>query len=492
MRALAARGMLGNEPWAIRPFSPSVLDQWSAALSAAHPWKARLPQRTAPVPRFALLRPSVEVSDNSAYAWGFNDGPVWQGRGVNAWATVGGIWRWGHISARLEPMVEYAQNSAFQLETPPGGAMPNPYADGMEPYSIDVPQRMGPSAWSMVNPGQSYLRVDAGGVGAGFSTEDMFWGPGVRNALLFDANASGFPHIFFGTNRAVSTPIGRWDAQIVYGRLAQSGWAPPSPNSTRLGAGFVATWSPPTQPITIGFARFYHRDWPAHWTSADYTLPFGALFSNVQAAGGGTPDNQLLSVFFSARATSIGLEVYGEFGKNDRNTGIRDLLVEPENNSAWLLGFLKDIGLDSTGTDFWTVRVEVADGRVSAIQALGRGQSTFYDHSQITQGHTELGQLLGTPLIQRSGGIDAAVDHWTTQGHLGVSLMERQMPPDLQVGMPASDARSQWDLGFGGTIFVGRSDLTVQVGHVWDLNRFPGQDVSNNYLRIGTRFAPSR
>ena len=65
-------------------------------------------------------------------------------------------------------------------------------------------------------------------------------------------------------------------------------------------------------------------------------------------------------------------------------------------------------------------------------------------------------------------------------------------PPDFGVGMPADNARSQWDLSVPGTFFIGPTDLTVQAGHVWDLNRFPGQDVGNNYLRISTRIGVQR
>jgi len=126
---------------------------------------------------------------------------------------------------------------------------------------------------------------------------------------------------------------------------------------------------------------------------------------------------------------------------------------------------------------------------VSPIQDLGRGQSTFYDHTTVTQGHTQAGQLLGTPLIDRSGGLDLAVDRWSPGGRLGVELFERQMPPDLAVGLPADQIRSQWDLSFTGTRFFGTSDLTFSVGHVWDLDRFPKKDMGNMYLRVGFRAA---
>ena len=149
----------------------------------------------------------------------------------------------------------------------------------------------------------------------------------------------------------------------------------------------------------------------------------GAGASNLRTAK--SPDNQLLSVFASVRVPSSGFEVFGEFGKNDRNSSLRDLASEPEHNSAWMLGFYDVIGPASLVNGFWTVRVETGNGRVSAIQQIGRGQSTFYDHTFLTQGHTEDGQLLGSPLIDRSGGVDASVDHWTRQGRVGVSVLEQ-------------------------------------------------------------------
>ena len=63
---------------------------------------------------------------------------------------------------------------------------------------------------------------------------------------------------------------------------------------------------------------------------------------------------------------------------------------------------------------------------------------------------------------------------------------------DLGVRPPSDaaedqDLRSQWDVMFNGTIFVGASDLTFAVGRVWDLDRFPGTDVRNSYVRLGFR-----
>jgi hypothetical protein len=246
-------------------------------------------------------------------------------------------------------------------------------------------------------------------------------------------------------------------------------------------------WMPPTQPIEIGVARFYHRQWPKAFRLRDLGVPFGSLLNDKEVAGVGVAENQLLTFFATIRVPASGFEVFGEFGKNDRNGDLRDALSEPEHNSAWMLGLFKVIGPQSLSNGFWTFRAEVGSGRVSELQDLGRGQSTFYDHTTVTQGHTQDGQLLGSPLIDRSGGVDAAIDRWTRNGRVGMSLFERQMPPDLAVGLPPAQARTQWDFGANGTWFLGRSDVTFALGHVWDLNRFPHKNVGDNYVRVGLR-----
>jgi hypothetical protein len=413
------------------------------------------------------------------------DGPVWQGRGFNAWATAGLAWHFGVFSARIEPLFQYGENRSFPLAVPQQGS--STFVDDMRPVTIDLPQRLGNSSFHIADPGQSFVRVDYRGAAIGFSTEDIFWGPGIRQALLFDANAAGFPHAFVGTSHAIATPIGRFHAQLLYGRLEQSRWAPASGSTSRFGAGGIAVWMPPSQPIEIGVARFYHRQWPKSLSLRDLTVPFGSLVNDREVQGVGVAENHLLSVFAAIRVPASGFEIFGEFGKNDRNADLRDVLAEPEHNSAWMLGIFKVIAPSSLANGFWTVRAEIGNGRVSELQDLGRGQSTFYDHTTVTQGHTQAGQLLGSPLIDRSGGIDASVDRWTKQGRLGISLFERQMPGDLSVGLPPTQARSQWDLGFNGTWFLGRSDVTFAIGHVWDLDRLPETDAGNSYVRVGLR-----
>lgn len=474
-RALGLAGVAAmDEPWSLRPFAGWVMRAADTS-SRAFPW-----MRDARAGRagLSLTDPTVGLGYNGAYAWGLHDGPVWAGRGLTAWASAGARWSRGILTVQVEPLVAYAENREFALEGNTG------LRDPMRPNTIDLPQRPREGAFSRVDPGNSYVRLDWRGLAAGLSTAPMFWGPGVRNAVLFTDNAAGFPHLFAGTSHAIRTPIGRVHGQLVWGRLGESAQAPSSPGNGRLGAGMIGVWSP-VAGLEIGGARFWHRVWPDDPGLQDLLVPFGSLSRDVQVFEGGPADNQLASLFLRIAPRATGFELFGEYGRNDRTGDFRDLLVEPEHNSGWIVGFQQVLGAPTATTSFWTVRAELASARIPELQSIGRSQSTFYEHGVLRQGHTQEGKLLGTPLMDRSGGLELSVDRWSPAGRIGVVLVERQMPKDNLVGMAADSARTQWDLGLSLTRARGRQRIHAQLGSVWDLNRFPGRDESNVYIRLG-------
>lgn len=463
-----------SRSWSIRP----AIIRTHASRPAWEPWAAA----ASPSRPVHILAPAVQLGYNTAFPWQLDRGP-WNGRGVNAQLSFGADVRYGPLTARVEPLAWYAANANFELEDPSVG-----FADPMRPGTIDQPQRFGSRPLAALDAGESFVRADLGKFVVGVANERVFWGPGVRHAILLSAGGVGFPHIFAGTNDAVSTPLGDFQGQILYARLAQSRWAPAAPSDYRFGSGIIGSWMPPGHRFEIGAARFYHRAWPVNFRAGDLLTPFGSVLYDAQTFGGGIPDNQLASLFFAARAPRAHLEVFGEFGRNDRSAGLRDLAAEPEHDSAWLLGFLKAFGIDTARRTLWSARLEVANGRIPALQKRTRDQSTFYEHSPIAQGHTQAGQLLGTPLIDRSGGAEFAIDRWTRAGRLGVVLFQRQMPSDDQVGMPLSRARTQWDLSIESVRFTPRGAVTVRVGYVRDLNRFPARDAGNLHVLLG--YAP--
>ena len=69
--------------------------------------------------------------------------------------------------------------------------------------SMDLPWRHGDRSFGDVTWGQSSIAADIGPLSIGASTENEWWGPGVRNALILSNNAAGFPKIFLRTARPI-------------------------------------------------------------------------------------------------------------------------------------------------------------------------------------------------------------------------------------------------------------------------------------------------
>ncbi len=482
LRLLAVNGVLAPQAWSARPFAPAVYARWLGDTLTPHPWRARL-VGAGPGTGGRLLPTSVALSYNSALPWGTNDGAVWQGKGVTAWVSSGVGWRAGPLSVQLDPVAFVAQNAAFALVPPIYGARPNPYLND-NTLGLDLPQRFGGGQYARLDPGQSHIRLDLFGVAVGVSSENMGWGPAPRNNMLFTANAAGFPHLFVGTSEPLRTPVGRFNGQVVYGRPSQSAWAPDRRgDGTRFGSGVIVSWQPPDgRGFELGIARFSHRDW-RDLNAEGWRAPFAGFFGDAQYAGAGVADNQLFSLFARVTSEQAGLELFGEFGKNDRNADLRDVVGEPEHNSAIALGLLKTIG-DVHGAAFSSVRLEWMSARITSLVRF-RGQSFFYDHTPITEGHTQLGQLLGSPLMERSGGVELAWDRWSRAGRTGVMLTQRALPPTGDEGQPAEATRSQWALEASALRFRGRIDLTARAGVLFDLNRTPGKDVTSLFVGVG-------
>jgi hypothetical protein len=164
-----------------------------------------------------LLPLRLHALNNSGYPAGRNDGALWAGRGLALEGRGGVEGRWGVLSAAIYPSIAYQQNRDFVMAETNINAVDqyrNPWNVG-----IDLPQRFGPDPFWTLDPGQSYLRADVFNATAGVSTENLWWGPGIRNSILIGGAAPGFPDVFAGTSSPANIGIGRLEEQVVWGRL---------------------------------------------------------------------------------------------------------------------------------------------------------------------------------------------------------------------------------------------------------------------------------
>jgi hypothetical protein len=478
LRVLQVAGGATPYPWSIRAFSPAELDRLLVA-DEAHPWALRyslVPDARSGL-RLELVRPRTQLFFNSAFPYGSNDGPVWAGRGLTAAVDFGIAARYGPLSLTIAPMAFWSQNADFDL-APTGRDGRLAFADGRFPATIDLPQRFGDEPYARVDPGQSTLRLDLRGLAAGISTANQHWGPAVEYPILLGSNAPGYLHGFVGTSSPVDLWLARLHGRMVWGRLDQSEFGVlQGPASRRFMSGVIGMLSPRGAPgLEIGAARFFHTLWPEEGLrGSHFTKPLESfLKTNLSGIVDPTDDehsdadNQLASVFFRWVLPRSGFEAYGEFGREDHNWDLRDFWLQPDHDSAYMLGLRR---VWPRAADHWVVfRGEVANAQTTHLERV-RHQVPFYIHEYSRQGHTQRGQLLGAAAIYGGSGTTLGIDYLHPGGRWSAAFsreLRRERTGALQL---ADNFDVQHSLQGEALFFHGRFEVLARIAGVVNNNR---------------------
>jgi hypothetical protein len=492
LRLLQGRGLVTPYPWSIRGFSVDQAERLVPADTAPHPWAQSLVRSgvEAAEPRFSLLAPRARAIFNSAFPYAEHSGPIWAGRGLTTAVSAGFAMRAGPLSIVVAPEFFYTQNAEFPLE--PTTYDRSHFQDGRFPvHFIDLPQRFGEGPVSRVDAGQSAARLDLLGASVGVSTANQHWGPARSFPLILGNDAPGFVHAFAGTTDPVDLWIGSLHGRVSWGRLEESAYSPaPDSLSTRFMGGLVLTFTPRGVPgLELGGARFFHLRWldgsPRLW---QITKPFDAILASgtVNPTAGDGIDNQLASAFFRWVLPRSGFEVYGEFAREDFNSDLRDLLLQPDHDSAYLLGFAKS--WKGTGATLRSLRGEVMNAQMTHLE-FARVQVPFYVHSHLRQGHTHRGQILGAPAAFGGAGATLALDSYHPGGRWSMSWQRelRHYRGGHWGGGKIDLAAHDVVHSLGGDLLVFRGRWAIQAGlrGLYNLDRGFSEDVFNLHATFG-------
>lgn len=417
--------------------APTVGDpQWDRArlleLTRVDPWAGR-PGSTDDSTRrrgaaVALAPLTLRAAWNSARPWGVNDGALWQGRGSTLAVSGGVTARWGPFTAAFRPIAMRNENRGFALS--PLAAHPDlgpfSYPTGLS-QTLDMPQRFGDGPFETFDLGESFIRADVGPVAAGLSNETLWWGPGRRNAIAMTNNAPGFGHVFLGTSRPLDVRIGQLDARWHWGRLRESRYFDAdAANDSRYFTGLVARFTPKGVPgLELGVSRTFLSAWRDGGPDLDDVL---LVFIPLEKSRLTTPGNptgddatdQMATLFARWTMPEAGVEVYAEWGRGDHSWDLRDLFVEPEHASAWLLGLQKAVS--ASPERVWRVAAELAllgSGRTTMVRAPA---SAFYVHHIVRQGYTQRGQVMGAGIGPGSSQAFLGLDRFARWGRVGLGL----------------------------------------------------------------------
>ena len=341
-----------------------------------------------------ILPVFLHSSYNSKFAHGFNDGYLWQGRGFNQSVSLGIQGRVGRVEYTLAPVLNYNENKNYNLRSDFGS---NPEFQNRFTTGIDYVMQYGNGSFSELYLGQSEIAYSHAKFRVSLGTTNTFWGPAIFNQALMSNHANGFPNLRIGSNTPWRTKAGLLEMQWIFGITEESDYFNnDSEDDQRVFNGFVFGYKPSFFPgLTVSLQRSMQLQDRDRDNWSDYFILFtDFLRTNQQGSDGSVNESadQTLSFGLEWVSSEDDFKVYMEWVRGDFASHVPDFLEQPEHNAGYVWGFVKQFKFHESRL----VQLVFENANL-AVWETGRVRSSgsLYQHSQVTQGYTNNGQVLG-------------------------------------------------------------------------------------------------
>ena len=163
---------------------------------------------------------NYDQQSNSLLPMSFNDGNMYPARGWQERYSYGVNLKLLIFDINYQPENIKVQNLTQEYyagNTQDGNFMFKYF--GMVANNIDNFRQFGYDRIEEKTLGQSRAGIKFKYMAAGLSNENIWWGPGKRNSLIFTNNAAGFKHYYLKTVEPIKTYIGSFELAGVVGKL---------------------------------------------------------------------------------------------------------------------------------------------------------------------------------------------------------------------------------------------------------------------------------
>ncbi|MEP2951134.1 MAG: hypothetical protein ABJO91_14035 [Ekhidna sp.] len=369
---------------------PSIVNSYQKDSLTWNPWGEYLISLDDKKKTLELLPVRAKISFNSNYSRSYNDGAVWQGRGLTTQAQAGFTGRYGRIKYTFAPVVYWSQNRAFELAENTNPDINQYNYQFNERGFIDYVQRFGLDNFFNFHLGQSEIRTVFNWFTVGLSTQNIVFGPAQRNSILLGNSGGMMPHLDLGTDRPVNTLLGQLEGKIYWGRMTESGYnnelsTNPNQYFTALSLGYSPKW---IKGLHFGVNRVFYKRWQ-DFVFSDYITAIARFDPPEDRVFGNDDLDQTGSFTMRWTYPEVGFEAYLEFAKSDFGGNI--FRFEPEHGRAFTVGFIKLLEFDQIDVKLNYEHTTIGQPKNSIFRRYNR----YYSHSVVRNGFTHQGQLLG-------------------------------------------------------------------------------------------------
>lgn len=366
--------------------------------------------------KFQWLFMGHELQHNNHLPIGFNDGNLIPNVGLQNKLSLGAQFNWGPFQIHLQP-------EWIEAENLPG----EPFQDNINDTNyrrnfywyirnkIDNGNRIGFTKFKKMFLGQSSIRFNTKFLSFGISSENLWWGPGLRNSLLITNNAPGFMHLTFNSLKPIKTKLGTFEFQTILGNLdsaiaplidfnnlaANATFIEPKSSNQRGIAGYYFSWKPKWFKhfyVGLGGMAYFYKNQPSIQPS-----------TNILASENKQSNASLSSVFFRYAIPSENAEIYMEYGRNGKFFAPLNIIGDTI-PTGYLIGFRKIFKLKSQKTKkeqpiivfgIELTQLQLPDNRLIFNTGNVRGiprTNSWYIHPTIKQGFTNQAQVIGASI----------------------------------------------------------------------------------------------
>jgi hypothetical protein len=439
---------------------------------------------------------STEVNSKRPYGWG--NKLMVPNVGVQTYVSTGFYTRFHFLEVQFQPEYIFAQNKPYQG-----------FGEDFTSREIssrffywnngDNPERFGPKSISKFWWGQSSASIVAGPISLGISTQNIWWGPGQFNSLVFSDNAQGFPHLSLATRKPLRTFMGNFEGQIIMGSLENSGLAPSQ--NDRLNSlffrsfdgdwrylnGITFTYNPSFIPhLFLGFNRTFQQyskykgNTFLDWFPIFEGFQKEKLFTNGNSvAYDSNGQDQQVSMFFRLLVPKANFEIYGEYGRRDHALNWREFILNPEHARAYLAGFQKLFPIAPANT-FIQIRGEMTHQSESVnryIRYPGQiGNQTWHTHG-LARGFVNYGETMGVGSGVGSNVQTLEISHVSRFNKRGILLERLENNQDFYSRAFFRNSEKQpwidvslgllWDQQWNNLILRGKAQFVKSYNYQW-------------------------
>ena len=355
---------------------------------------------------FSLLPVTWTQQFSTHHPYSLNDGPMIPARGYQTLLSGGFFAKFSILSVQFRPELVFAENKDFESFTDVHNNNGAIGAYNSFHSQIDLPEYFPGKPYTKLLPGQSSIRLTAGPVSLGLSSENLWWGPGTRNSILMSNSAAGFYHFTLNTVKPIRTPVGSLEFQVVSGKLETSNFMGedqngndiyyPDSDDWRYLNAMVFSYQPRWIPgLFLGFTRSFLLMWQDAKANHNY-LPVLLPLAKKDQYGEEEQtylEDQQFSFFTRWILPASHAEIYAEYGRGDHNYDLRDMYIRPQNFRAYILGFKKLFYYNTTNGKYVEFNLELTQLEQNMTDPIGGVYFAAYGGP--VHGNTNQGQMIG-------------------------------------------------------------------------------------------------